>query len=148
MYFNLSFNLKEQWLSVRENHPGDGNVPTVDCPSDSERSISLLQLQWSNNRRKAAEQKGLSEVCSCFLVGRTNMDSQFLGLKRFKNVLRLSHGWGPSLDFKSDCLLSAGNLLLIFSAQLRQQACFQKALCLRWVVRFNEARRVGGKTRF
>lgn len=41
--------------------------------------------------------------------------------------------------------VSGESLFKHFSAQLRQQGCFQKALCSRWAVRFNEATKVGEK---
>lgn len=58
-------------------------LPTAAGPSKSERVLPSFSFGKAEIEREVAEQKYLSEVPSCFLVGRTNMDSQFLGLKRF-----------------------------------------------------------------
>lgn len=74
------------------------------------------------------------------------MDSQFLGLKRFLKVLRLSFKFIFKVRLSD---VNRESLFNLFSAQLEQQACFQKVLCSRRVVMSNEVRkRQGGKTKF
>lgn len=136
-------------MTVRENQPGEGDVPKADPSIREWEEHSPPSASMKKKWKKSSRTERCVINLQLFSCGQDQHGLSVLGFKEIQKCVETEPRLSSKFRFKvrlSD--VSRKSLFNVFSAQLRQQACFQKALCSRWVVRFNEARKVGGKTRF